>query len=315
MILDTTRILALASVAGAVGLSIAVAIMLARAAEERDLAARMRMVMFPAKNPVRPTGALARHTAGLFARLGDRVRKSSLFSGHDLAEVERAVEAAGFNPRGAASVFIGIKVVAVLLLPFLGYAYGALFHFGLPMRIALFGGSLVLGVFGPNWALKAIRRPVLTALRRGLPDALDLMVVCGEAGLGLESAVTRIAHELARSNPPTAREFMMLSRELRVLPDRREALLRMGERTGLEGYRRFGRTLAQAIRYGTPLSQALRVLSMEMRQERTLQMEEKAARLPALLVLPLILFIMPSLFIVLIGPSIIQLISTLGNSQ
>jgi tight adherence protein C len=85
----------------------------------------------------------------------------------------------------------------------------------------------------------------------------------------------------------------------------------MGERTNLEGYRRLGSTLAQALHYGTPLTQALRVLAAEMRQERMVAMEEKAARLPALLVMPLILFIMPSLFIVLIGPSILQLMNNL----
>jgi tight adherence protein C len=175
------------------------------------------------------------------------------------------------------------------------------------MLLMVVAMALVLGVLGPNWVLRFMRGPYLKTLRKGLPDALDLMVVCGEAGLGLESAVNRVAHELEHSNPAVAREFATLSHELRMLPDRRDALARMGERTGLEGYRRLGATLSQALRYGTPLTQALRVLAAEMRQERMVAMEEKAARLPALLVMPLILFIMPSLFIVLVGPSALQL--------
>jgi tight adherence protein C len=176
-------------------------------------------------------------------------------------------------------------------------------------------GSVILGLFLPNWILGFLRRPFIAALRRGLPDALDLMVVCAEAGLGLETAVDRVAQEMMASNRALGTEFATLAQELRILSDRREALGRMGERTNMEGFQRLGSTLAQTLRYGTPLSQALRVLAAEMRNERMLRMEEKAARLPAMLVMPLILFIMPCLFIVLIGPSVLLMIDTLGSGK
>ncbi len=303
---------AVAAGLAALSLSVVVAVVLAHLAEEGDLSSRIRGVMQPLSERQRPTGAsFAAGIAGMFARLGEAVLSSTLVSAHDLTQLERAVAAAGYDPRRAASAFIGIKMVIMLGFPLLGYVLGGLIAPTALMHLLVVAGMLIVGVLGPNWVLRFLRRPYVKTLRKGLPDALDLMVVCGEAGLGLESAVNRVAHEVARSNPAVAREFATLSQELRMLPDRREALGRMGERTGLEGYRRLGSTLAQALRYGTPLTQALRVLAAEMRQERTLAMEEKAARLPALLVLPLILFIMPSLFIVLIGPSILQLIANL----
>jgi tight adherence protein C len=174
--------------------------------------------------------------------------------------------------------------------------------------------GLIAGIFGPNWMVGYLRKPFQTKLNRGLPDALDLMVVCAEAGLGMESAVERVSREMQSTNAPIALEFTILLNELRMLPDCRQALERFGERSGIEQFRRLGSTLAQTMRYGTPLGQALRVLAAEMRQERMLRMEEKAVRLPALLVLPLILFIMPSLFIALVGPSILAIMSTLSNA-
>ncbi|WP_161600997.1 type II secretion system F family protein [Teichococcus oryzae] len=158
--------------------------------------------------------------------------------------------------------------------------------------------------------MAALRRPYVAALSSGLPDALDLLVVCAESGLGLDSAVERVAREMEFSNPAIALELSLLAQELRMLPDRSAALMRLGERTGIESFQRLSATLSQTLRYGTPLAQALRVLAGEMRQERMIRLEERAARLPALLVLPLILFILPCLFIVLIGPSAIRLIGT-----
>jgi tight adherence protein C len=167
------------------------------------------------------------------------------------------------------------------------------------------------GVLLPNTVLGMLRRPYLAKLRRGLPDALDLFVVCANAGLGLESSVERVAKEMRRANRAIALQFDILGYEMRVLPERREALQNLGERTGLEPFRRLGATLIQALRYGTPLSQALRTLAADMRQERLVRFEERTARLPALMVMPMAAFILPVLFIVLAGPSIQQLIAAL----
>ena len=148
--------------------------------------------------------------------------------------------------------------------------------------------SLVVAMMLPNWVIALIRRPYQQALRRGIPDALDLLVVCAEAGLGLESAVERVAQEMRQSNRPVGVEFSLLTHEMRILPDRRIALTNLAERTGQPALKRLAGTIAQTLKYGTPLSQGLRTLAAEMRNERMIQFEERAGKLPALLVMPMI---------------------------
>lgn len=242
--------------------------------------------------------------------VGEKVRGSTLLSEADMSDLEATVAAAGMNPGRVVSLFIGVKVVLLAALPVCAWIYTSFAGYEAIYRILTTGAGLIVGMMGPNVALSLMRRPFEAALRRGLPDALDLMVVCAEAGLGLETSVDRVSTEMRPSNRPIASQFAILGQELRLLPDRAQALVRMGQRTRIEAFQRLGSTLAQTLRFGTPLSQALRILAAEIRQERLTRFEEKAAQLPALLVLPLILFIMPSLFIVLIGPSIIRLMAS-----
>ena len=162
--------------------------------------------------------------------------------------------------------------------------------------------------------VRPVRAPE-AALRRGVPDALDLMVVCAEAGLGLESAVERVAQEMTQSNRPVGLEFLILSREMRILPDRRAALTNLAERTGQPALKRLAGTIAQTLKYGTPLSQGLRSLAAEMRHERMIQFEERAGKLPALLVMPMMLFILPCLFIIVLGKPGTDLVNALGSLQ
>jgi tight adherence protein C len=139
------------------------------------------------------------------------------------------------------------------------------------------------------------------------------MVVCAEAGLGLESAIDRVAQETKQSNQAVSVEFQLLVQEMRILPDRRIALANLAERTGQPALKRLGGTIAQTLKYGTPLSEGLRSLAAEMRDERMIQFEERAGKLPALLVLPMILFILPCLFIILMGQPVSELIKVLGH--
>jgi tight adherence protein C len=210
-------------------------------------------------------------------------------------------------------IFIGAKMTCLFGIPVLVYLGAALLDYPTSRQALGVGLSLVVAMMLPNWAMGLLRRPYQKALRRGIPDALDLMVVCVEAGLGLESAVERVAHEMKQSNRPVGVEFSLLSHEMRILPDRRTALTNLAERSGQPGLRRFAGTIAQTMKYGTPLGQGLRALAAEMRNERMIQFEERAGKLPALLVLPMILFILPCLFIILIGPSISQLMAGLAG--
>jgi tight adherence protein C len=311
-----TLMLAAALGLAALVLGAIAAVMLARAAEDRDIAGRLRGAVRPADRGMQPS-ATANAAVGLlvapFQRLGESLRASSFMSEKDISELERAVAALGIDPRRAVPTFVGVKAVSLVVVPLGAYLYASQSGYSLRMVALISAIGLILGIFGPNWAVGYLRRPFQKKLRRGLPDALDLMVVCAEAGLGMETAIERVAREMQPTNAPIALEFTILLNELRMLPDRRQALQRFGDRSDIEGFKRLGSTLAQTMRYGTPLSQALRVLASEMRQERMLKMEEKAVRLPALLVLPLILFIMPSLFIALVGPSILSIMNALGN--
>jgi tight adherence protein C len=306
---------ALAAIAGGGALLLAAvaALLLHAEARQRDFAVRIRQVTRPSTTSSARRTARGMHPFGLaLQRLGEALRRTALFSAKDIVELERAVAAAGFNPHRAVSTFLGAKLVTVILLPVLGWFVGEIA--GGQMRWLLPAVGVVLGILVPGWVVAGLRRPYVAALERGLPDALDLLVVCAESGLGLDSAVERVAREVEFSNPAIAVELAMLSQELRMLPDRRDALMRLGERTGVESFQRLAATLSQTLRYGTPLAQALRVLAAEMRQERMTQLEERAARLPALLVLPLVLFILPCLFIILIGPSAIRLVAQFSGS-
>jgi tight adherence protein C len=151
-----------------------------------------------------------------------------------------------------------------------------------------------------------LRKRYLAAVERGLPDALDLLVICADAGLPLETALDRVALEFRDSDPPTANELFLTANEMKVLPDRRQALVNIGVRTNLDTLIALGGTLAQTLQYGTPLTQALRVLANEMRETMLMRFEERAARLPVLLTLPTIGFFLPTVIIVVLGPAGVQ---------
>jgi tight adherence protein C len=141
------------------------------------------------------------------------------------------------------------------------------------------------------------------AIRKGLPDALDLLVICAEAGLTVDAAFNRVSKELGRAYPELGDEFGLTAIELGFLAERRQAFEHLANRVDLEAVRGVVTTMIQTEKYGTPLASALRVLSAEFRNERMMRAEEKAARLPAIMTIPLILFILPVLFIVILGPA------------
>jgi tight adherence protein C len=174
-------------------------------------------------------------------------------------------------------------------------------------------GAAGLGYLAPRLWVKNRASKRKKFLRRALPDALDLMVVCAEAGLALNAALDRVVREMARSSHEIADELGLLLIELNFLDERRKAFANLCDRTDLDDFRSIANTLQQAEKYGTPLSQALRVLGADFRQERLTKAEEKAARLPAILTVPMILFILPTLFIVIIGPAILKTIDSLGR--
>ena len=164
-------------------------------------------------------------------------------------------------------------------------------------------GTLVLSYKAPDLWLSNKVKKRSDAVRKGLPDALDLLVICAEAGLTVDAAFGRVARELGKAYPELGDEFALTSIELGFLTDRRLAFENLAKRIDLDSVRGVVTTMIQTEKYGTPLASALRVLSAEFRNERMMRAEEKAARLPAIMTVPLILFILPVLFIVILGPA------------
>ncbi|HSX53813.1 MAG TPA: type II secretion system F family protein [Sphingomonas sp.] len=167
----------------------------------------------------------------------------------------------------------------------------------------LVAGSFILAYKGPDIYLKNKIQKRSAAIRKGIPDALDLLVICAEAGLTVDAAFGRVAKELGKAYPELGEEFSLTAIELGFLTDRRQAFENMAMRIDVDSVRGVVTTMIQTEKYGTPLASALRVLSGEFRNERMMRAEEKAARLPAIMTVPLILFILPVLFIVILGPA------------
>src|SRR4051794_27552913 len=170
-------------------------------------------------------------------------------------------------------------------------------------RYATVAGLLIGSYKAPDIWLKNKVTKRSHAIRKGLPDALDLLVICAEAGLTVDAAFNRVAKELGKAYPELGDEFGLTAIELGFLNERRQAFENLANRVDLEAVRGVVTTMIQTEKYGTPLASALRVLSAEFRHQRMMRAEEKAARLPAIMTVPLILFILPTLFVVILGPA------------
>ena len=206
----------------------------------------------------------------------------------------------------AVAVIFGRLVLPIVLgLPMLYIVYGTeAFADWSPIKAyGLVAGTLILAYKGPDLYLKNKITKRSDAIRKGLPDALDLLVICAEAGLTVDAAFNRVARELGRGYPELGEEFSLTSIELGFLTDRRQAFENLAMRVDLDAIKGVVTTMIQTEKYGTPLASALRVLSAEFRNERMMRAEEKAARLPAIMTVPLILFILPTLFVVILGPA------------
>jgi tight adherence protein C len=221
---------------------------------------------------------------------------------------------AGLRSRDAIIVFLFLKVAMPVLLAAVTFLLVYLLEFGElspGMRLLAVLGGAVLGFFTPELYISHLTGKRQLALGKALPDGLDLLVICAESGLSLDTALDRVANEIGAASPALAEELSLTSIELGFLPDRRQALLNLNRRTNLPSIRGVVNTLLQTEKYGTPLSQSLRVLANEFRDQRLLKAEEKAARLPATLTVPMIVFILPVLFIVLIGPAVLKVMDNL----
>jgi tight adherence protein C len=217
---------------------------------------------------------------------------------------------AGFRSQNALNIFLFARFV----LPFVFFAVGAfyIFYLGylgskpLSVRILAAIGIAYLGFYAPNIYISNRVSKRQLSIRRAWPDALDLLLICVESGISMEVALRRVADEIAMASPELAEELVLTTAELSFLQDRRVAYENLGTRTGLDTVKAVMQALIQAERYGTPIAQALRVLAQESRDTRMNEAEKKAAALPPKLTVPMILFFLPVLIAVILGPAGIQ---------
>jgi tight adherence protein C len=245
--------------------------------------------------------------------LGALIARSGVLSPKSITELEQTLVAAGHRPGPALPLFLGAKFGLLVLLPMLAWTWVRYMAWDSPPPGLVATGAAVLGLLLPDLVVRSLRKRYIAELERGLPDALDLLIICAEAGLPLETGLERVSHEIRESNGPAANELATTASEMKFLSDRRQALINMGLRTQLDSLVRLGGTLAQTLQYGTPLAQALRILAVEMRGEALTRFEARAARLPVLLTLPMILFILPCIIVVVGGPAIVQVSDIMGN--
>lgn len=315
MISDRATLVAilLTGMAALVGIAVA---LLMRQATEQVLNARVSTHDAPqAAEAAGRRAGLFGGLGRLFGRVGSTVsRGTNMYSSDDIAQLEGVLAAAGFKSRQLVPMVLGAKVAFFALVVTAAVLFGVVQDLSPIQKILAIAISFVPALMIPEVGLRMLRRPYERAIRRGVADALDLLVVCTQAGMGLESALAQVTREIRFSNPAIAQALTGLIDELKILPDRREAFQNFGRRSGVEGIRRMSTVLGQALQYGTPLSQALNAMAIELRREQMTRLEARAVRLPALLVFPLVVFILPSLFIVLMGPTLMTLFDTLRSA-
>ncbi len=232
-----------------------------------------------------------------------------------LKESQQRLAQAGIRSKDLAYAVIFSRLVLPIVLG--GGAALALYGFDyMPdwtpiKKFAGFAGAVILGYKGADIYLNNLISKRTDLVRKGLPDAIDLLVICAEAGLTVDAAFSRVAKELGDAYPELADEFSLTSIELGFLTERRQAFENLAYRVALEHVKGVVTTMIQTEKYGTPLASALRVLSAEFRNDRMMRAEEKAARLPAIMTIPLILFILPTLFIVILGPAACSISDTM----
>jgi len=262
----------------------------------------------------RTTGSSLRQTdEGLYRNVVDRLQLSRLLEDPKVAE---KMAQAGFRGPRPISAFYFFRFV----MPF---AFGAVtaFYlflingFGLPTmtRLSVCVGALLLGYYAPNVYVSNIAQKRRESIVAAFPDALDLLLICVESGMSIEAAIQKVSQEVGSSSIELAEELTLVSAELSYLPERRQAYEGLAKRTNHPGIKAVATAMIQAERYGTPLGSALRVMSRENRELRLAAAEKKAAALPAKLTVPMILFFLPVLFVVILGPAIIKVQDTMAK--
>jgi tight adherence protein C len=250
--------------------------------------------------------SLRRTDEGVYKRVVERLQLSKLLEDTNLTD---KLAQAGYRGPSAISRFYFFRFVS----PFVLAAAAALYLFifkvgGMPVmtRLAICVGALVVGYYAPNIYVSNVATKRRESIVGVFPDALDLLLICVESGMSIEAAIQKVSQEVGGSSIELAEELSLLTAELSYLPERRMAYEGLAKRTNHPGIKAVVTAMIQAERYGTPLGTALRVMAKENRDLRLAAAEKKAAALPAQLTVPMILFFLPVLFVVILGPAIMK---------
>jgi tight adherence protein C len=245
---------------------------------------------------------------GLYKRVVERLQLSKLLEDSNLTD---KLAQAGFRGPRAISRFYFFRFV----LPFVMVALAALYLFvltnglGFPVmtRVALCTGAMVAGYYAPNLYVSNVATKRRDSIVAVFPDALDLLLICVESGMSIEAAILKVSQEVGGTSIELAEELSLLTAELSYLPERRLAYEGLARRTNHPGIKAVVTAMIQAERYGTPLGSALRVMAKENRELRLAAAEKKAAALPPKLTVPMIIFFLPVLFVVILGPAMMRI--------
>lgn len=260
------------------------------------------------------SGSSLRHSdEGMYKTIVDRLQLSKLLE--DPKVVDKLAQA-GFRGPKPVSTFYFFRFV----MPFAFALLAAIYLFGTKgfdlqtvQKLAICVGALTVGYYAPNLYIENAAQKRRESIVAAFPDALDLLLICVESGMSIEAAIQKVSNEVGASSMELAEELSLLTAELSYLPDRRLAYEGLARRTNHPGIKSVATAMIQAERYGTPLGAALRVMAKENRELRLSAAEKKAASLPPKLTVPMIVFFLPVLFIVILGPAILKISDTMAK--
>ncbi|MCI3135355.1 type II secretion system F family protein [Phenylobacterium aquaticum] len=259
------------------------------------------------------SSSLRQKDAGLYKKVVDRLQLSRLLE--DPKVVEKLAQAGFRGPRPVTTFYFFRFVLPFVFAAITGLYLFLINSFGLPAmtRVAFTVGGLTLGYYAPNVYITNVSQKRRESIVAAFPDALDLLLICVESGMSIEAAIQKVSQEIGGTSIELAEELTLLTAELSYLPERRQAYEGLARRTNHPGIRSVMTAMIQAERYGTPLGSALRVMAKENREMRLAGAEKTAAQLPAKLTVPMILFFLPVLFIVILGPAVIKVQDMMGH--
>ncbi|MGA2595563.1 MAG: type II secretion system F family protein [Bryobacteraceae bacterium] len=278
----------------------------------------MKMYVRPREAMERVAGNLAEHHEAapthpslVFRDMMNRLGGLVPASPKDVTVMQKRLIRAGFRQEKALKVLYGAKGLLGILVPVVAFFATANMQIDSSTKVIAVFGGLVAGFFGPNEYVRMVAKRRQKQIQRGLANALDLMVVCVESGLGLDQAIVQVAKELEKAHPEITEEFAIVNFELKAGKRRAESLRNLADRTAVEDLKKLVAVLIQADRFGTGISQSLRAHSEYMRVQARQIAEEKAAKLGVKLIFPIFFCILPSLFVVTVGPVAMKIIREL----